>query len=341
MIIDLGNRVSVDWTSQAWATAPAAAYAAWAAELGVSPTASLYALDGDDDVNAIDFAVAPLPGGVVGGSISTEGGLGLYVRAPYNRSRSSQAFVTRQGTAVGRMYVFSDGPGLLLTWHPDADCRFVGARLQRAGASTLIAGRVQHLSTETFRTDFALRLDGNQLTLILTPIDQPVPVCALDAGVAPVPGHTLETVPAGATRRIAATLGYAPPALVASVVELPLAAVSQGFTGWSSAAPLPEGFKGRRNHQIDAGQGIGRVRGSTLDYQAPVNRPYACRVVLLRERDMLVVREQRSQPDGSYDFQYVDELQSYTVLAYYGEHAKLAVVSDGLSLDNGKVERMP
>ena len=67
MIIDLGNQVFVDWASEAWATAPGAAYAAWAAELGVSATESLYVLDGDDNVRAIDFAVPPLPGGIVGG----------------------------------------------------------------------------------------------------------------------------------------------------------------------------------------------------------------------------------------------------------------------------------
>ena len=42
----------------------------------------------------------------------------------------------------------------------------------------------------------------------------------------------------------------------------------------------------------------------------------------------------------SYDFQYVDELQSYSVLAYYLEHGKRAVVTDGLTLANGKVELM-
>jgi hypothetical protein len=89
------------------------------------------------------------------------------------------------------------------------------------------------------------------------------------------------------------------------------------------------------------GKGIGRIRGFTLDYVNPLNKPYRCRVVLMREAGNLVVREQWSKADGSYDFQYVDELQSYSVVAYYEAHGKRAVVTDGLTLANGKVELMP
>lgn len=88
------------------------------------------------------------------------------------------------------------------------------------------------------------------------------------------------------------------------------------------------------------GEGIGRVRGATLDYVAPTNRPYKCLVRLIREVDGLQVREAWSAPDGTYDFQYIDELQSYTVAAYYLAHGKRAVISDGLTLANGKVELM-
>lgn len=88
------------------------------------------------------------------------------------------------------------------------------------------------------------------------------------------------------------------------------------------------------------GLGKGRVRGFTLDYVNPLNKPYPCRVVLMREAGNLVVREQWSKADGSYDFQYIDELQSYTVVAYYLAHGKRAVITDGLTLANGKVELM-
>ncbi|MDP9965081.1 hypothetical protein J2W37_002801 [Variovorax paradoxus] len=89
------------------------------------------------------------------------------------------------------------------------------------------------------------------------------------------------------------------------------------------------------------GQGIGRVRGFTLDYVSPLNKPYPCRVRLMRDVDGLVIRELWSGADGGYDFQYIDELQSYTVVAYYLAHGKRAVITDGLTLANGKVELMP
>jgi hypothetical protein len=103
----------------------------------------------------------------------------------------------------------------------------------------------------------------------------------------------------------------------------------------------PSNLRGRRDFVTGVlGQGIGRVRGFTLDYVNPLNKPYPCRVVLMRETGNLVVREQWSKADGSYDFQYIDELQSYTVVAYYLAHGKRAVITDGLTLANGKVELM-
>jgi hypothetical protein len=89
------------------------------------------------------------------------------------------------------------------------------------------------------------------------------------------------------------------------------------------------------------GTGNGRVRGQTLEYALPSDKPYPCLVRLVREIDGLQIREAWSAADGSYDFQYLDELQSYTVLAYYLAHGKRALIGDGLTLANGKVELMP
>jgi hypothetical protein len=98
---------------------------------------------------------------------------------------------------------------------------------------------------------------------------------------------------------------------------------------------------GRKDHLTGVlGQGIGRVRGRTLDYANPENKPYVCRVRLVREVDGLQLRELRTDADGSYDFQWIDERQSYSVFAYYLDHGKRAVVTDGLTLANGKVELM-
>ena len=79
------------------------------------------------------------------------------------------------------------------------------------------------------------------------------------------------------------------------------------------------------------GQGVGRVHGTVKNTGVP-NMPVARRVRLLRESDLLVVREQWSDPiTGAYDFRFVDELQRYTVIAF--DHTQLysAVVADNLT----------
>ena len=88
------------------------------------------------------------------------------------------------------------------------------------------------------------------------------------------------------------------------------------------------------------GAGNGRLRGFTLDYVNPLNKPYRSHVRLIRESDGMVVRDAWTGADGSYDFQWIDELQSYTIVAYYVAHGKQAVITDGLTLANGKVELM-
>lgn len=149
---------------------------------------------------------------------------------------------------------------------------------------------------------------------------------------------------------------FTPPAFIVPQPEWQIDAATWAPAAFSpiaistaSSIALPYGqikilqpTKGRKDYFTGVlGEGVGRVRGFTLDYVNPLNKPYACRVRLVRETDGLVVREQWSKADGSYDFQYVDELQSYTVLAYYEAHGKRAVVADGLTLANGKVELLP
>ncbi len=80
------------------------------------------------------------------------------------------------------------------------------------------------------------------------------------------------------------------------------------------------------------GTGIGRVRGTVKIEAGVVDLPVARRVRLLRESDLLVVREQWSDPTtGAYDFRFVDELQRYIVVTQ--DHTQLysAVVADNLT----------
>lgn len=89
------------------------------------------------------------------------------------------------------------------------------------------------------------------------------------------------------------------------------------------------------------GQGIGRVRGTVKETGTPTS-PVFRRVRLIRERDGFLIREVWSDKvTGAYDFTYVDELQTWTVVSYDHNHNYRAVVADNLTLANGGVELMP
>ena len=56
------------------------------------------------------------------------------------------------------------------------------------------------------------------------------------------------------------------------------------------------------------------------------------KVRLVRERDGLVVRETWSDANtGQYEFRYIDELQTWTVIAYDYEQNFRAVIADGIT----------
>lgn len=79
------------------------------------------------------------------------------------------------------------------------------------------------------------------------------------------------------------------------------------------------------------GKGIGRVRGTVKEKGSP-NSPVYRKVRLLRERDGLQIREMFSDPlTGAYDFTYVDELVSYTVISYDFNKSYRAVIADNLT----------
>jgi len=90
------------------------------------------------------------------------------------------------------------------------------------------------------------------------------------------------------------------------------------------------------------GTGRGRVRGTVKLKGIPDNTPVKRRVRLERERDGLQIRETWSDPvTGAYDFQFIDELQAWTVKSYDHTHDKRAVIADNLTLAGGGVELMP
>lgn len=79
------------------------------------------------------------------------------------------------------------------------------------------------------------------------------------------------------------------------------------------------------------GTGKGRVAGTVKEKGTP-NVPVYRKVRLIRERDGLQMRELWSHPvTGVYSFDYVDELQLFTVLSYDHTGAFRAVVASGIA----------
>lgn len=80
------------------------------------------------------------------------------------------------------------------------------------------------------------------------------------------------------------------------------------------------------------GRGRGRVFGTVERKDDPANTLLKRKVRLVRERDGLVVREAWSDAvTGEYDFRYIDELQTWTVIAYDYEQNFRAVIADNLT----------
>ncbi len=135
--------------------------------------------------------------------------------------------------------------------------------------------------------------------------------------------------------------------LIDAVTALPMltqrmAVASQGALPVFSGGGLKASrIRPRPNFLFDA-LARGRVRGNVLLFSGITNVPVSRRVSLVRERDMLIVMQQWSdRATGVYDFQYVEEGEAYTVIAHDYTHDKRAVIADGLTLANGKVELMP
>jgi hypothetical protein len=333
-VVDSGSlRFAIDVADSA---APALRYAAWAQALGVSDTVTLQPLDADDSSFAVTLGASPYLNGSTTAMFCSEGGFAPYKAEPVSTVNTSYALQT-----VSRMYGFVDRPDALMTFHPNTDCRSLGVLFQRAGAVSIFKGRLKHLSTETYRLDFALRVDASGWELVVQPLDLVQPVKLLANKV--LLGELFSVdVDVGMSRAFT----FAPSDIVAAplqtavrrLIQVPSLGAAPPYAGTRNRAIAV----GRKDHLTGVlGLGIGRVRGKTVEYFNPTNKPYRCLVRLVRDVDGLQVRELWTAADGSYDFQWIDELQSYSVWALYLDHAKRAVVTDGLTLANGKVELMP
>ena len=315
--------------------APSTRYSAWAQALGVSESNTLQPLDGDDSTFAVTLGASPYVSGSTTAMFCSEGGF-----APYKTTPSATTSVMYALAGVDRMYGFGVRAEALVTFHPGNDCESRGMLFQRSGAVSIFRGRIKRLSSETNRLDFALRVDSSGWELVVAPLDVVQPV-KLFLGLPQYDMYS-QDVAVGAIK----SFTFVPSEVTPPPLETGLRGLSyvdsRGATPAYGGTAFRRLLRARKDYLTGfLGQGMGRVRGYTLDYVNPLNKPYPCRVRLVRESDGLQIRELWSGADGSYDFQFVDELQSYTVIAYYLEHGKRAVVTDGLTLANGKVELMP
>lgn len=170
-VMTLANGAPIFYETSATTTTPADAYAAWAAELGVSSTATLQALDDDDAGFAIDLASSLFAGGSTKALFSSEGAVGFYRATPVSTESSSYSI-----SNISRMYGLGTRPTLLLSFHPAGDLKSFGAKLQRAnGVTILFAQHSTYNNTSTYRYNVAIRIGvAGGIELVGQAVDQPV-----------------------------------------------------------------------------------------------------------------------------------------------------------------------
>jgi hypothetical protein len=92
-------------------------------------------------------------------------------------------------------------------------------------------------------------------------------------------------------------------------------------------APMTQ-VKDYINGAVDPGVVIGTVK---TQVNATTQVPTRCRVVLIRDMDLVAVRSMISDAvTGAYTFSEIDRHVSYTVLAYHLTSEFRAVVANGL-----------
>jgi hypothetical protein len=134
------------YTSTAVTTLPLDVYTGWATALGVSPTATLQALDNDDRGYPVTLAASPWPNSTATTAlVSSEAGLGLYRVAPTNQTSTAWTL-----SGVSRFYGLGSRPTLLLTYHPAFNLKSVGGRIQRAGTTTILYLEHQAYNNTTY-----------------------------------------------------------------------------------------------------------------------------------------------------------------------------------------------
>lgn len=168
-----GIAYSVETTLQS----PADAYDAWAAELGVSSTATLKNLDGFDTAWAIDLAAAFFPGGATKAMFATGAGIGFYRGDP--PSNTSGRIYSLDG--VARFKGLESAPDLILSFQTVAYLQSYSVKLQRSGTTAILFAKFsKRYTVSDAGYDAAIRIDGGQITFVGYAYDTPARVCLHD-----------------------------------------------------------------------------------------------------------------------------------------------------------------
>lgn len=157
-----------------------AAYDAWAAELGVSSTATISAFSADDDFWMLSLGF-PVAAGSQYASIgvASESGLSIYYGVPSNAAKDGTPFALNLGAAsVSRMFASVSRPSLLVAIRGSAsglDMLTEGAKWQKAGQTAILFYRARYLASQTEIVDVALRLTPGRMELVATNVNASSP----------------------------------------------------------------------------------------------------------------------------------------------------------------------
>lgn len=299
-----------------YATPAAAQYAQWADELGVSSTATLQPMDGDDAVWGFTLASDCLVAGANQAEFSSEGMVGWSVPP-----KAYPAIVT-----FDRMYyVGNTQPDMLWGFRFNADCKSVGVKLQKASGVTILGGTIAFLVGSTQTLDFAVRFSSvlseppqvvvtvgaGAYSAEIGALLRPATVNFAKASV--LPGETVLL-----THRHDEPNAVFQPALGGSV--------SMGAQG-QQPGPIPSRFQpvthGWKNiHQSGNGTISGTVKVGLL--------PAARKVRLFNKRTGMLVGETWSSASGHYEFNNIDATQDYFTVAHDHTQEYNAAVADML-----------
>ena len=333
----IGKWYSHEVTKTTSSLTPQAQYSAWAAEIQVSDTGTDAALDADDTAFTIPLNRPGLPTGNTTAVFSSEGGFGLY-RDSVSPGASSIPYNSLDG--VSRMYGFTNRADLFITFHPQVDCRSESVKFRTASNVAILSGRIRAYPGSTPTMEFAIRVDDSGLQIIVGQTDTDLAVNYFLDDVNS--SYLTDAVSTGVLAKYTISSIYERAVYRIDLKELSSVSTN-AYTGTVRILPTPLPLKARGNYLIGvAGKGIGRIRNTVKEKNEPVNTIAFRRVRLIRERDFMPIREQWSDPvTGNYDFQYVDELETYVVVSLDHTHHFRIVGADNLTLANGGVELMP